>query len=295
MRRARRVAAGGAPVVEAVRARRARPTTVAGPSCRRRPRRCGRFTRGVDTGWRRTSYTGLIRGRADAGGPPASAASPRSRAPRRGRRPTSSPMPATPSRPPTPAAAVPSPMATLPAGATFGTLVHAVLEHADPGAADLPRRAAPPQVDEQRRCWPVEVDRRGARRRPCCGAAHAARPAGRRPHAARDRARRPAARARLRAAAGRRRRAPTAPTCRSAELAPLLRAHLPTDDPLRAYADRSSPALGGQQLRGYLTGSIDAVLRVGRGPPRFLVVDYKTNQLGDVDEPLTASTTARTA
>ena len=38
-------------------------------------------------------------------------------------------------------------------------------------------------------------------------------------------------------------------------------------------------------LRGYLTGSIDAVLRVGG---RYLVVDYKTNRLGAPDEPLTA-------
>ena len=40
-------------------------------------------------------------------------------------------------------------------------------------------------------------------------------------------------------------------------------------------------------LRGYLTGSIDAVLRVG-SPARYLVVDYKTNRLGGYDEPLTA-------
>ena len=38
-------------------------------------------------------------------------------------------------------------------------------------------------------------------------------------------------------------------------------------------------------LRGYLGGSIDAVLRVGG---RYLVVDYKTNRLGALDEPLTA-------
>ncbi len=36
-------------------------------------------------------------------------------------------------------------------------------------------------------------------------------------------------------------------------------------------------------LRGFLTGSIDAVLRLPG--PRYVVVDYKTNRLGD--EPLT--------
>jgi exodeoxyribonuclease V beta subunit len=43
-------------------------------------------------------------------------------------------------------------------------------------------------------------------------------------------------------------------------------------------------------LRGYLTGSIDAVLRVpAPGGHRYLVVDYKTNRLGPYDEPLTLS------
>ncbi|PQM49477.1 RecBCD enzyme subunit RecB [Mycobacterium talmoniae] len=37
--------------------------------------------------------------------------------------------------------------------------------------------------------------------------------------------------------------------------------------------------LGDQPLRGYLSGSIDAVLRLPG--PRYLVVDYKTNYLGD--------------
>ena len=49
------------------------------------------------------------------------------------------------------------------------------------------------------------------------------------------------------------------------------------------------PSLGEQVLRGYLGGSIDVVLRVpDDGSSRFLVVDYKTNMLGDPDVPLTA-------
>ena len=60
----------------------------------------------------------------------------------------------------------------------------------------------------------------------------------------------------------------------------LLRLHLPSDDPLASYADRlMSPVLGGQPLRGYLAGSIDVVLRLRE--PRYVVVDYKTNNLGD--------------
>ncbi|HET9860313.1 MAG TPA: exodeoxyribonuclease V subunit beta, partial [Nocardioidaceae bacterium] len=48
------------------------------------------------------------------------------------------------------------------------------------------------------------------------------------------------------------------------------------------YADvLADPALGGQDLRGYLTGSVDVVLRIRDGKQlRFLIVDYKTNWLG---------------
>ena len=44
--------------------------------------------------------------------------------------------------------------------------------------------------------------------------------------------------------------------------------------------------VGDQVLRGYLTGSVDVVLRVG---DRYLVVDYKTNWLGAPDAELTAA------
>jgi exodeoxyribonuclease V beta subunit len=72
-----------------------------------------------------------------------------------------------------------------------------------------------------------------------------------------------------------------------ADLVPLWRAHVPTG-PLSSYADALA-GLADVPLRGYLTGSIDAVLRVGDGAePRYLVVDYKTNRLGGYDEPLTA-------
>ncbi|MDT5221047.1 MAG: exodeoxyribonuclease beta subunit, partial [Mycobacterium sp.] len=60
-------------------------------------------------------------------------------------------------------------------------------------------------------------------------------------------------------------------------------------DPLASYADRLiGDPLGGQSLRGYLTGSVDVVLRIAKGQ-RYLVVDYKTNWLGDPDRPLTAA------
>ncbi|EUA52206.1 putative recB protein [Mycobacterium xenopi 4042] len=60
----------------------------------------------------------------------------------------------------------------------------------------------------------------------------------------------------------------------------LLRSHLPAGDPLAPYAERlTSAPLAHQSLRGYLTGSIDVVLRIPG--PRYLLADYKTNRLGD--------------
>ncbi len=70
----------------------------------------------------------------------------------------------------------------------------------------------------------------------------------------------------------------------------VLRTHLSPDDPLAAYADRlDDPALR-RTVRGYLTGSLDLVVRVPdpAGVPRFAVVDYKTNWLGPPNAILTA-------
>jgi exodeoxyribonuclease V beta subunit len=78
-----------------------------------------------------------------------------------------------------------------------------------------------------------------------------------------------------------------------AAVAELLRRHLPADDPLTGYADRlADPALA-DVLRGYLSGSLDLVLRIpgpvdgGPSTARFAVVDHKTNWLGG-DEALSA-------
>ena len=68
-------------------------------------------------------------------------------------------------------------------------------------------------------------------------------------------------------------------------IAVALREHLPAGDPMAAYAARlEDPALR-SQVRGFLTGSIDLVLRLDG--PRFAIVDYKTNWLGPAGEPLT--------
>jgi exodeoxyribonuclease V beta subunit len=71
-------------------------------------------------------------------------------------------------------------------------------------------------------------------------------------------------------------------------LGPLVRRHLSgvgsggAADPLAPYGDRlGEPLLRDQSLRGFLNGSLDAILRVrdDGGVPRYLVVDYKTNWL----------------
>jgi exodeoxyribonuclease V beta subunit len=61
---------------------------------------------------------------------------------------------------------------------------------------------------------------------------------------------------------------------------------------LAGYVDRLTDAsLGRQALRGYLSGSLDVVLRIPEGGGaghRYLVADYKTNWLGEPGRPLTA-------
>ena len=75
-----------------------------------------------------------------------------------------------------------------------------------------------------------------------------------------------------------------------AAIAAVLREHLAPGDPLHGYAARmDDPALR-QSVRGYLTGSIDLVLRVrgDDGAARYAIADYKTNWLAGPGEQLTA-------
>ena len=69
-------------------------------------------------------------------------------------------------------------------------------------------------------------------------------------------------------------------------VADVLTEFMADDDPLAGYARRLGDADLRQSVRGYLTGSLDLVVRLPG--PRFAVLDYKTNWLGELDGPLTA-------
>ncbi|RNL75501.1 exodeoxyribonuclease V subunit beta [Nocardioides marmorisolisilvae] len=242
------------------------------------------FSRVVDTAWRRTSYSSL------------SAAGAAHAEPAVGSEPESAPRDDEEMGPdaviaePLDDAALRSPMADLPVGATFGSLVHAVLEHTDPAAPDHDgdlRSAISAEIAEQLLAWPQDVDAEALADAllavyasplgPLVGEATLGTIAMadrlceldfEMPLAGGDLARTTRADVRL------------------ADVGPLLLAHLPEGDPVRGYAEAlRDPALGYQPLVGYLTGSIDVVLRIG---DRFLVVDYKTNWLGPREAELTA-------
>ncbi|HWH92410.1 MAG TPA: UvrD-helicase domain-containing protein [Baekduia sp.] len=72
-----------------------------------------------------------------------------------------------------------------------------------------------------------------------------------------------------------------------AAIGAVLREHVVGDDPLAGYADRLSDPMLKANLRGYLTGTIDVVARLGDGDG-YAIIDYKTNRLAAAGEPLTA-------
>jgi exodeoxyribonuclease V beta subunit len=179
------------------------------------------------------------------------------------------------------AALPPMPLATAPTGAGFGTFVHAVLEHVDPTAADLDA-AVGEAVDARQRVDRIDVDRDAlvaglvaALRTPLGDIAADRRladitPADRLTEMAFDLPLRDT-RARVAARA----------------IGDVVLRTLPAADPLRGYAAALAAGRFDVDLAGYLQGSIDAVLRVpdeATGGQRFLVVDYKSNRLHDVDD-----------
>lgn len=235
------------------------------------------FDRRIDQQWRRTSYSAIIAGAAH--GPSAVETG----SERDGAR-LDTALDDEPIEAPEPLAGnviedesaertgTPSPMSGLPFGAGFGTLVHEVLEYVDTSAPDIRSHVAQLVARAAAvRGGTVDVDVLtdalvGVLTTPLgFGDLWSIAP--------RDRL------AELDfelplgddAASGE-----TETGATVAEIADLMDRHLGADDPLRPYAQvlRGVPAA---RLRGFLTGSIDSVLRVPDG--RYVVVDYKTNRL----------------
>ena len=230
-----------------------------------------RFTRRLDLSWHRASYTSMTAGLGH--GPPDVGSEPETGG-------TEDETMSAAEQAPTGAAPVgwpASPMTDLPGGTAFGSLVHAVLELVDTAAADLP-------AEVLARC----AEQVGTRAYGFSAADLAATLL-------------PVLHTPLGPLADQRTLAEIAPRDRLAELgfelplaggdrptgmltlgavADLLRRHLGPNDALAGYPDRlAAPELADSPARGYLTGSLDAVLRLSG--PRYLIVDYKTNRLGD--------------
>ena len=69
----------------------------------------------------------------------------------------------------------------------------------------------------------------------------------------------------------------------------MLARHVGPGGPLAGYAERLADPMLERELRGYLSGSIDMVLRRHVGDEeRFFVVDYKSNRLAPAGEALLA-------
>ena len=244
------------------------------------------FGRELDVEWRRTSYSGLT---AAVHGTELPIAAVGSEPDLRREDDESAPDAATviaTEAPATPPGGLdqPSPMHDLPSGVEFGTAVHAIFERVDPTAADL--------LAALRQACTVTLAQGPTAEMTADTLATAMLPAFRTP---------------LGPLADERRLSDVSRGDRLAELSfeyplaggdtttaevtlgmvgPLLRRHLSPSDPLASYPNLlDDPALTSQILRGYLTGSIDAVLRIRTDdqPPRYLVVDYKTNWLGGLD------------
>lgn len=236
-----------------------------------------RFERVLDDRWRRTSYSALTAAAHDAPGA--------------GSEPEETETVDEPDTPPlvlagdAETAGIASTMNDLPGGAVFGTLVHAVLEIVDTGASDL--------AAELLRCCREAVAAELSAVDPG-KLADALLPVLRTPLgdgagltladlSPRDRL--PELEFELPLAGGE----DAQPGITLDGLATLLRTHLPAGDALHEYADHLL-TLDRPELRGFLTGSIDAVLRLGdaSGRQRYVVVDYKTNRLAQGDHLTTA-------
>jgi exodeoxyribonuclease V beta subunit len=254
------------------------------------------FARQLDRAWRRTSYTGITVAddRDSVGSEPEQpgitdepddahrqAGGPTARA-------TGGGLPVEIDTEQAGLRAVGSPWADIPRGAEIGTFVHAVLERVDFTAADLTAAVTAAVLEEQRRRG-TDI---GSPERLSAGLVAALSTSlgplagGRSLRAFGPADRLDELRFELPLAGGDH---PSGHVL-TADIARIFGASLGPGTGLEGYTARlASPALA-TRLRGYLTGSLDLVLRTtgASGAPHYLVVDYKTNWLGPAEEPLTA-------
>ena len=180
------------------------------------------------------------------------------------------------------------PLARLPAGSTFGTLVHAVFERVDFSVGDEgPGGPLAAIIEQQLATHPVDLtpadDQGGTpadgRRLLVDGLRMALRtPLGSWCHDRRladigsgDRLNEISFDLRL----GEGRRCATV-----ADMGRVMLAHLDPADPLRPWAEGIVSGAIDAALAGHLTGSIDLIMRITEGDTqRFVVADYKTNAL----------------
>ncbi|MDR2974713.1 MAG: PD-(D/E)XK nuclease family protein, partial [Propionibacteriaceae bacterium] len=169
-----------------------------------------------------------------------------------------------------------SPMAELPGGAAFGSLVHTVFEHADPAAGSLADTVAAAMTTSGFLELPPEelTKTLSAGLTTPLGSIADGLSLAEIPLSDR------LAELSFELPLGRGQEAVSLP-----DIARSLRQHLSADDPLHEYPSHLESAdLDQRALRGYLSGAIDVVLRVNG---RYLIVDYKTNRLGAPGTPLT--------
>ena len=238
------------------------------------------FERSLDASWRRASYSSM-------------AAAPREEqvASEPGTAGTVDDEPSGEEPPPPegerpPPDALESPMAELPGGRSFGTLVHGVLEDVDFSSADIDADLRE-SIELRRPAPALELDAGEL-----AGALRLALETPLDPIldglclrdvAAEDRLNE--LEFELPLVGG----DEPAGSLTVAAIGRLLAERLPEADPFGAYGRTPSAPETMYPIRGYLTGSIDLVLRTttSTGAPRFAIVDYKTNWLGAVDTPLT--------
>ncbi|HSN44453.1 MAG TPA: 3'-5' exonuclease, partial [Propionibacteriaceae bacterium] len=223
-----------------------------------RPLAARTFARAIDPTWRRTSYSGLTSELHGAPSPWAEVDEPDL---------DSEPLPTVSET------AVASALADLPGGTEFGSLVHAILEQVDPQSPDLSADVSGLVEHWTTRSSLTTLDRDAL----SAGLLEVLdTPLGQLAPGLRlrdigvgDRL----AELDFELPMGR----GSARTVR--DLASALSEHIPTSHLLGPYGRQlGASAAADRTLHGFLTGSIDAVLRVG-AEPRHLVIDYKTNRM----------------